>query len=92
MFDMNFEWDHIKASENVRKHGVSFEGASQVFADDYSSVIPDPDHSIEEDRFVIFGKTFQGHFLVVAFTERGDRIRLISARPMTNREREAYEQ
>lgn len=89
---MDFEWDRNKAQGNESKHGVSFEEATEVFADDYSSVVADPDHSIEENRFVIFGKTFGDRFLVVAFTERDGRIRIISARPMTRPERKAYEQ
>ena len=63
-----------------------------MFADEYSSTVPDPDHSIDEDRFVIFGKTYHNRFFVVAFTERNDKIRIISARPMTRREHRAYEQ
>jgi len=55
---MDFEWDRNKARGNERKHGVSFEEATEVFADEYSSTLPDPDHSIDEDRFVIFGKTY----------------------------------
>ena len=55
--NMDFEWDRNKARGNESKHGVSFEEATEVFADEYSSTVPDPDHSIDEDRFVIFGKT-----------------------------------
>ncbi len=89
---MDFEWDRSKARGNERKHGISFEEATEVFADEHSSTVPDPDHSIEEERFVIFGKTHRDRFLAVAFTERNDRIRIISARPMTRREHKAYEQ
>ena len=88
---MDFEWDRSKARENARKHGFSFEEASQAFIDELSSVVADPDHSVDEERFILFGKTFQEQFLVIAFTERDGRIRIISARPMTRREREAYE-
>lgn len=88
---MEFEWDLPKGRDNEGKHGVAFEEASQAFADDHSATVPDPDHSIDEERFLLFGKTFQGKFLVIAFTERNGRIRIISARPMTRREREAYE-
>ena len=89
---MDFEWDRNKSQANDGKHGVSFEEATEVFAADYSYVVADPDHSTEEDRFILFGKTFGDRFLVGAFTERDDRIRIISARPMTRPERKAYEQ
>ena len=86
-----FEWDAEKARENEQKHGVSFLEASEVFDDDLSSTVRDPDHSADEERYLIFGIDRQGKHLVVSYTERGDRIRLISARPMTARERRAYE-
>ena len=89
---MEFEWDPVKARDNETKHGVSFLEATEVFADNLSSTAPDPDHSVEEERFVIFGKTLADRYLVVAFTERGGRLRIISARQMTRRERQAYEQ
>ena len=89
---MDFEWDRKKALANQRKHDVSFEEAAEVFADALSSTVVDPDHSQEEQRFVIFGQTLAGRLLVVAFTERNDRIRIITARQMTRRERRAYEQ
>jgi len=89
---MEFEWDPVKARDNETKHGVSFLEATEVFADNLSSSSPDPDHSVEEERFVIFGKTLGDRHLVVAFTERGGRLRIISARQMTRRERQAYEQ
>ncbi len=88
---MDFEWDPRKAVANGRKHGVAFEEASEVFADDHSSTVADPDHSVAERRYVIFGKTRAGRALVVAFTERGAKIRIINARPMTRLERLAYE-
>ncbi|MBT6276223.1 MAG: BrnT family toxin [Chromatiales bacterium] len=88
---MDFEWDRQKGRENERKHGVTFEEASQAFGDDFSTTVPDPDHSIDEERFLHFGRTFQDKFVVIAFIERNGRIRIISARPMTCREREAYE-
>ena len=86
-----FEWDAEKARENEQKHGVSFPEASEVFDDDHASSVPDPDHSADEDRYLVFGISKQGQHLVVSYTERGERIRLISARPMTSRERRAYE-
>jgi hypothetical protein len=87
-----FEWDSDKARENEHKHGVSFLEASEVFDDDHSSTVQDPDHSVDEARCLIFGASKQGKHLVVSYTERGDRIRLISARRMTARERRAYEE
>lgn len=89
---MDFEWDRRKAAANARKHGVTFEEAAEVLADDASSTVSDPDHSVGELRYVIFGRTHAGRELVVAFTERGAKIRIINARPMTRRERLAYEQ
>jgi len=86
-----FEWDPEKARENEQKHGVTFPEASEVFDDDHSSSVQDPDHSTDEDRYLIFGISRQSKHLVVSYTERGDRIRLISARQMTSRERRAYE-
>jgi uncharacterized DUF497 family protein len=87
-----FEWDQEKARANEQDHEVTFAEASEVFADDHSSCAPDPDHSLDEGRYLIFGVSRGGRYLVVSYTERGDRIRLISARPMTPRERRAYEQ
>ena len=89
---MDFEWDPEKALTNENKHGVSFFEACEVFNDDYSSDVRDPDHSQDEDRYLIFGMSKGGNYLVVSYTEHGDRIRLISARQMTPRERRAYEQ
>lgn len=88
---MEFEWDSEKARGNEFKHGVTFEEATGVFADDLSLTVDDPDHSEGEARYLIFGQTQQGRHLVVGFTERGARIRLISARAMTRQERQAYE-
>jgi uncharacterized protein len=88
---VDFEWDPEKANENERKHSVSFVEATEVFGDELSRTVSDPDHSVAEDRFLIFGQTAAGQNLVVAFTEREYRIRLISARPMTPQERKAYE-
>ena len=87
-----FEWDPEKARENEQKHGVTFLEGSEVFDDDHSSSVQDPDHSVDEERHLIFAMSKQGKYLVVSYTERGDRIRLISARQMTPRERRAYEQ
>ena len=88
---MRFEWDSAKAAENLRKHGVTFEDAATVFDDELSSTISDPDHSEREERFITFGVAASGKALVVAHSEQGDTIRIISSREMTRRERHAYE-
>ena len=89
---MNFEWDENKASSNLRKHGVSFDEATTVFGDPLAITFLDPMHSDEEDRFLTFGRASNGRFIVVAHTDRDDRIRPISAREMTRKERFDYEQ
>ena len=89
---MEFEWDVTKASQNIEKHGVSFEEGTDVFDDDLSLTVPDPDHSQDENRYLIFGRSKQQNYLVVSFTDRGDRIRVISARRMSRQEIRAYEQ
>ena len=89
---MDFEWDAEKEAANAQKHGVSFAEAAELFGDPLASTVHDPDHSEEEDRYVIFGKSEKGRYLVAVFTDRDGRIRLISARQMTRRERIAYEQ
>jgi uncharacterized protein len=89
---VHFEWDPEKAGANERKHGVSFGEAATAFGDPLSLTIADPDHSDREDRFVLLGESFRGRLLVVVHTEREDRIRLISARLATRRERRAYEE
>ena len=89
---MKFEWDRAKATENLAKHGVSFEEAATVFRDALSQAGRDPDHSIGEERWIIFGMSTSGRLLVVAHTERDDTIRIISARPATPGERTIYEE
>jgi len=89
---LGFEWDEKKARQNRTKHGVDFEEASTVFGDPLSVTIPDPDHSEEEDRFVILGDSIRLRLIVVSFTERGNNIRIISARRATRRERKDYEE
>ena len=89
---LSFEWDERKAKSNLAKHGVSFEEASTVFGDPLSLTIPDPAHSQIEDRFLVLGQSHQRKLLVVAHTERGDNIRLISARRASRRERKNYEE
>ncbi|MCP3902947.1 MAG: BrnT family toxin [Planctomycetes bacterium] len=86
-----FEWDPEKASENLAKHGVAFEEAATAFGDPISITIDDPAHSEDEDRFVLIGTSVRNRLVVVVFTERDDRIRFISARLATPRERKDYE-
>ncbi len=88
---VTFEWDGRKARQNSAAHGVSFEEAATAFGDLLSLTIEDPVHSTEEERFVTIGESSRERLLVVVHTERGDVIRLISARPATARERSDYE-
>ena len=87
---LEFEWDARKDAANRRKHGVSFEEAATAFADPRSLTVPDPDHSVEEDRFVLLGLSYRGRLLVVVHVERGDNLRIISARKATRTERRQY--
>lgn len=88
---MKFEWDPRKAQENIRNHGVSFEEALTVFADWDQIVIPDHEHSVGEERWVILGRSSRGNLLVVPHTERGEYIRIISAWRADARQRKQYE-
>jgi hypothetical protein len=85
-----FEWDRTKARSNLWAHGVSFEEATTVFTDSFSLTIPDPDHSLEEDRFVILGQSETGALPVVV--EGQGRIRIVSAPQATRHERVTYEE
>lgn len=87
-----FEWDENKEKSNLRKHKISFDEAESVFADSLSVTIPDPDHSIEESRFIDIGLSDKNRVLVIVYTEREERIRIISARKATRTERKIYEQ
>ncbi len=89
---LTFEWDAIKARTNRAKHAVSFLEATTVFGDPAASTIPDPAHSQAENRFIILGRSHTGRILVVVHTERGDNIRIISARPASQRERKYHEE
>ncbi|HEY2951752.1 MAG TPA: BrnT family toxin [Verrucomicrobiae bacterium] len=89
---LQFEWDGSKANSNRAKHGVSFEEASTVFGDPLSLTISDPAHSHAEDRFIILGHSHRQRLLVVVHTDRGDRIRIISARRASRHERKNYEE
>lgn len=89
---LNLEWDERKARLNEKKHGATFEEVSTVFADFLSLTIPDPLHSKREERFVIIGRSEKQRVLIVVHTERGNKIRLISARLATRHERKTYEE
>jgi uncharacterized DUF497 family protein len=88
---MEFEWDESKAAANIRNHGVTFNEAASVLKDPLFIDFYDPDHSADERRFLMIGQTAAGRLLLVSYTERGERIRLISAREATTRERKTYE-
>jgi uncharacterized protein len=88
---LTFEWDSRKAQSSLAKHGIGFEEASTIFGDPLSLTIPDPEHSFREKRYVTMGLAFTGKLLVVVHTERGNNIRIISARPASRRERRFYE-
>jgi uncharacterized protein len=88
---LRFDWDPKKALANERKHGVSFAEATTAFADPLSITVPDPDHSDDEERFVLVGQSHRGRTLVVVHAERRDRLRIISARVATRKEKRQYE-
>lgn len=88
----SFEWDERKAEENLRKHHVSFEEAETVFDDPLSVTILNPIHSANEERFIDIGQSDKQRVLIVAYTERRDKIRLISTRLATHIERKKYEE
>jgi len=87
-----YEWDTEKAASNLRKHRVSFAEAASVFLDRSALTFPDPDHSDEEEREIVIGLSSRQRVLFVSLCERGDRIRVISARKATAREKAQYEQ
>jgi uncharacterized protein len=89
---VTFAWNEVKASANLKKHGVDFREAATVFGDAHSTTFPDRDHSVGERRFITIGASARGRVLVVAHTEVGDTIRIISARTATPRERTFYEE
>jgi uncharacterized DUF497 family protein len=89
---LNFEWDPRKAAANLRKHRIGLPEATTAFGAPLSITIPDPDHSGDEDRRLLVGQTETGRLLVVAHTERGANIRIISARLAAPSERRAYEE
>lgn len=92
MSDLHFEWDAKKAAANVKKHGIGFEEAKSVFSDERAKLIDDPDHSEEEDRFILLGLSGSLRVLVVChcYREEGNVIRIISARKATSTESKSY--
>lgn len=88
---MDYAWDSTTAATNLRKHGVSFEEAKTVFNNPIALIFEDELHSVEERREIIIGHSQQSRLLLVSFTERPNAIRIISARIVTQREREDYE-
>ena len=89
---MKFEWDELKADANLKKHGVSFEEAKTVFDNPMAVIFDDEAHSIDEQREIIIGHSHKNRLILVSFMERSNSIRIISARSVTRREREDYEQ
>ncbi len=93
MKELKFEWDERKNRLNQKKHGVSFNEAETVFIDEFGRLIPDPDHSNDEDRFILIGMSFRFRLLIVCHCERNaDIIRIISARKAEKHERKQYEE
>lgn len=93
MNSIKFEWETSKADSNIKKHGVSFEEARTVFYDEHARLINDPDHSENEDRFILLGISSSLRVLIVChcYRSEGNVIRIISARKATNSETRAYE-
>lgn len=89
---MDFEWDLAKAELNLRQHSVSFDEAASVLGDPLALTFFDPDHSDDEDRFITMGTSRVGRVLILSHTDREDKIRIISAREATRRERRLYEE
>ena len=93
MTHLSFEWDSKKEASNVAKHGVSFSEAQTAFTDEFARLIPDPDHSDDEDRFILLGTSIGSRLLVIYHCVRSeDSIRIISARRAQKQERKAYEE
>lgn len=90
--ERTFEWDENKARANSRNHKVDFDEAITVFSDALNETFYDPDHSTDEDRYITIGWSNRRRLLMVAYTERGNNLRLISARELTRNERKAYEE
>ena len=89
---LEFEWDAKKSDANAKGHGVAFEEALTVFANPLARIFDDPDHSADEHREIIIGHSVKQRLLIVCFTEREGKIRIITARPTTRREHQDYEE
>lgn len=89
---MEFEWDNNKAISNIQKHGISFSEAASVFGDPLSITFADPEHSINESRFITIGLSSMNNIIILSHTDRGDKIRIISARRVTRKEQRFYEE
>jgi uncharacterized DUF497 family protein len=91
---IDFDWDPNKAAGNIRKHGISFEEASSAFYDERSRLIYDPDHSQDDDRYILLGVSEESRLLMVChlYKENDRLIRIISARPATKDERRQYQE
>jgi hypothetical protein len=89
---LEFEWDPSKAASNLAKHRVSFEDAATVFGDPLALIVSDPRHSFQEERFVLLGLSESQRLLAVMFVDRGEVIRIVSARRVTRREQKNYEE
>jgi hypothetical protein len=90
--NLTFEWDEIKSTTNLQKHKVSFEEGKTIFNDPFLFTFPDYEHSTNEERFINIGLSANGRMLVLTHTERQDKIRIISCRKATARERKFYEE
>jgi uncharacterized protein len=89
---LTFEWDEVKAKENLKKHGVSFEEGKTIFNDSFLFTFPDIEHSVDEERYINIGISANGRILIVSNTERQEIIRIVSCRKATARERRFYEE
>lgn len=94
MKSLKFEWDNVKSASNIEKHGISFEEAKTVFDDDFARLIPDPDHSDDEERFILFGMSYTLKVLTVVHCcrDNDNTIRIISARQSTRNETRQYQE
>ena len=89
---MEFEWDENKGAVNEKKHGVSFREAATVFGDPLAITFDGPDHSVNKRRLFTFGMSRLNLYIIVSHTERGSKMRIISARGMKKHERKIYEE
>lgn len=88
----NFEWDDEKAKANYRQHKITFDEGATVLSDPFSITIPEPSHSMDEERYIDIGVSDKGRVLVVSYTERGTKMRIISCRKATPTEQRRYEE